>query len=265
MNKLSEEMILKGFTNDTKKNYSYNVNRFFKWIKSNSLNLSNENVKRYFLYLNSKKYDVNTIRQIQASLGFLFKQVIKVNVNFELIPLPKKKKTLPNVISKKEIEKIIQNTSNVKYKLIIEILYSSGLRLSELINLKRKDIDLYKNIIQVKQGKGKKDRITLLSKKVKDTLILYLLDNKFKTEYLFEGRNGKYSKKSIQEILKKSSKDINLISPHDLRHSFATHLLEQGTDIRYIQKLLGHSRLETTTIYTKVMTNKIIEIKSPYD
>jgi len=264
--KLSEELNLRGFSKETKKSYTYNISKFLNWIKLNSLNISNENVRRYFLYLHDKKYDTNTIRLIQASLSFLFKNVIKKEIKYDTIPRPKSKKQLPKVLSKEEIQIILNNTKNEKHKLIISILYSSGLRLSEVINLKREHINIYNDTILIKQAKGKKDRITMLSKKVKEQLTKYLLNTNFKTQYLFEGRCGKYSKKSVQEILKKSSANLNKhITPHMLRHSFATHLLEAGTDIRIIQKLLGHSKLETTTIYTKVANNLLEKVVSPFD
>ncbi len=137
---------------------------------------------------------------------------------------------LPKVISKEEIIKMIELTENTKHKLVISLLYSSGLRLSEIINLKREDIETQRNIILVKAGKGKKDRITILSKKVKSQLISYLIENEFKSKYLFEGRNNsKYTKETVQQIVKNAGKKINKnISPHMLRHSFATHLLEDG-------------------------------------
>ena len=264
--KLNEELKLRAFSPQTKKSYTYNITKYLEWIDKYSLNHSNETVRRYFLYLHNKIYDVNTIRLIQASMLFFFKNVIKRDIEFDTIPRPKRKKELPKVIPKEEIKIIIKNIHNQKHKLIISFLYSSGFRLSEIINLKRNDINIFDNIILVKQGKGRKDRITLLSEKIKPELTKYLLENKFKSDYLFEGRNGKYTKKSVQEILKKASKSINKhVTPHMLRHSFATHLLEAGTDIRYIQSLLGHSKLETTQIYTKIAKNKLKNIKSPFD
>lgn len=264
--KLSEELKLRGFSKETNKNYTYNIIKFLTYIKTNSLNISNDTVRGYFLFLHDKKYDVNTIRLSKASLAFLFTNVIKIDIQFENMPTPKKKKTLPKVLSKEEIKKILNNITNQKHKLIVEILYSGGLRLSEVINLKREHINPFNDTILIEQAKGKKDRITILSKKVKENLTNYLLETQFKSKYLFEGRNGKYTKKSIQEILKKATKNFDKnITPHMLRHSFATHLLEAGTDIRYIQKLLGHSKLETTTIYTKVATNQLEKIKSPFD
>ena len=264
--KLSEELRLRGFSLKTGDSYIYNCGKFFQWIKNTSKNISNYTVREYFLHLNKKDYSSNTIRQVRASIFFLFKNVLSENINLENIPLPKKKKSLPKVLSQKEILEIINHIKNLKHKLMIEIIYSSGLRVSELINLKREDIDSDKDLIRILQSKGKKDRVTILSKKVKKDLFDYLCKTKFKKDYLFEGRDGKYSIKAVQKILEKASKIINKkVTPHMLRHSFATHLLESGTDIRYIQKLLGHVRLETTSIYTHVAKKDFLNIKSPLD
>lgn len=188
------------------------------------------------------------------------------NLNHSIIA-PKKKKQLPKVLTKNEIKILLENIKNQKHKVIIITLYSAGLRLSEVVNLKREHINFENNTILVKQGKGKKDRITILSKKLKNKLSNYLSQNNFITYYLFESQRGKkYDKHTIQKILEKASENMNQkVTPHMLRHSFATHLLESGTDIRYIQSLLGHSKLETTQIYTKVASNKIQHIKSPFD
>lgn len=263
---LSEELKLRGFSLKTRSAYLYNSGKFLQWIKRTSKSISNDTVRRYFLYLNKKGYDTNTIRQIRASICFLFKNALLENINLENIPIPKKKKSLPKVLSQQEVLKIIRNIKNPKHRLIVKIIYSSGLRVSELINLKRVNIDSDKNLVHVVQSKGKKDRMTILSEKVKKDLFDYLCKTKFKTEYLFEGRDGKYSVKAVQKILEKASKVINKkVTPHMLRHSFATHLLEAGTDIRYIQKLLGHSKLETTSIYTHVAKKDYLDIKSPLD
>jgi integrase/recombinase XerD len=263
---LSDEMILRGFSLKTRKAYFYQCKRFFAWIKDNSKNLSVSHVKEYFLFLNNEGYVSSTVRLARASVGFLFSAILNKPVSLEQVPLPKKKKTLPKVLSKKEVLKIINNINNKKHKLMISLLYSSGLRVSELVNLKRTDIDSENNILLIRQGKGRKDRITILSKKVKNDLLFFFCNTTFRTDYLFEGRNGKYSIKTVQKILGKSSKIINKhVTPHMLRHSFATHLLEAGTDIRFIQKLLGHSRLDTTSVYTHVCKKDFLNIKSLLD
>ncbi len=261
LQKVKEQMILQNFTQKTQKAYLYNIEKFLIYLQKNSLNISETPIKRYFLGLH-EVYDVNTIRQIRASILYLLK-LLNMNIQFDEIPSPKRKKLLPKVISKQEIQQIIKNTKNIKHKLIIILLYSSGLRVSEITNLKRTDMNTNNNTILIRQAKGRKDRYTILSNKAKSVLTEYLCQTTFKSQYLFEGRNGKYTIKSIQEILKKSSP--NHITPHMLRHSFATHLLEQGTDIKYIQRLLGHSKLETTSIYTHVANKDFLNIKSPLD
>jgi len=200
------------------------------------------------------------------AIRFFFLEVLGKPLTLEEIPLMKKENKLPKVISKEKIKIMIDSCENLKHKLIIKFLYSSGLRLSELLNLKRSDIDFDNNLILVRQGKGAKDRMTLLSPNLKDNLLKYYSSYKFKTSYIFEGRNGRYSKKSVQKILERLGNKIGLkIHPHMLRHSFATHLLENGTDLRYIQKLLGHSSSTTTEIYTHVANHQLKNIKSPLD
>ena len=270
LTKTTNILTLRGFTKTTKKTYLYHISKYLEYLVKSSQNPDKVSAKKYLLYLHNKQNLLeNTIRIKASSILFLLKEVLKQNVNYIDVPKPKKPKILPKVVAKEDILKIINSIKNKKHKLIVSLLYSSGLRLSEVINLKRKDIETSRNVILVKQGKGKKDRITILSKNVKNQLVDYLIETKFNSELLFEGRNSKkYSSKSIQKIVESSAKEVGIkqhITPHMLRHSFATHLLEDGVDIRYIQKLLGHSNLETTTIYTHVAKNQIENIKSPLD
>lgn len=261
--KLNERLKLRGFTYQTKKSYCYQVKDLLKFLNKNGLNLNNEGVKSYLLSLNLSN---NSIRLKVMAIRFFFLEVLREKLDYTKIPAPKKVKSLPKVLSKEEIKILINSTENLKHKLIIKLLYSSGLRLQEIINLKRKEIDFDRKIIFVSSGKGRKDRITLLSDELKIDLLKYFSSYKFYTDYLFEGRKGKYSKKSVQKVLGAAGKNLHKkVTPHMLRHSFATHLLEAGTDIRYIQKLLGHSDLKTTEIYTHVSTKNLYKIKSPLD
>ena len=263
LQKIKERCKLKGFSEQTIKSYSYNVKKFLEFIGKSRLNLSKEAVK---LYLLSQNVGINSSRLQYASISFFFREILNKPFSFEQVPIKKKEKQLPKVISKEKIKQMIKLTENLKHRLIIKLLYSSGLRLQELIDLKRKDIDFERGIINVKKGKGKKDRITLISEALKLDLLKYYSNNIFKTEYVFEGRSGKYTKKSVQKVLDQAGKKVEIkFTPHMLRHSFATHLLEQGTDIRHIQKLLGHSNLKTTEIYTHVSTKDLSNIKSPLD
>lgn len=263
LTKLIERCKLKGFSTQTIKTYSFHISNFLDFLEKSRLNLDNQGVKSYLLSQNKSR---NTIRLKHMAIRFFFFEILKNPFTFEEIPLMKKEKILPKVISQEKIKLIIENCDNLKHRLIIKLLYSSGLRISELLNLKRKNIDFDRNLILIKQGKGSKDRFTLLSPNLKEDLLKYYSANLFKTEYIFEGKKGKYSKKSVQKILERLGKKIGVkIHPHMLRHSFATHLLEQGTDIRYIQKLLGHSSSTTTEIYTHVANKDLSKIKSPLD
>lgn len=201
-----------------------------------------------------------TVRLAFAAIDFYLRLI---DQPLEKTSLPRRKFALPKVLSKQEIKKIIELTNNPKHKIIIEFLYSSGLRLQELINLKFKHLDFIENMLFVKQGKGRKDRITIVSKKTLDKIKML-----GETGHVFRERMSKYSPRLIQEILKQAGKRAGIkqnVTPHMLRHSFATHLLEQGTYIRYMQALLGHSNFRTTQIYTKVAKNKFKDIRSPLD
>ena len=163
---------------------------------------------------------------------------------------------------------MISKTRNLKHKCIISLLYSAGLRRSELLNLKIEDIDSKRMLILVRQAKGNKDRVTLLANSILEDLRAYYMEWKPKV-YLFEGvHGGKYSPQSILKLVKRASEKAGIpknVTPHMLRHSFATHLLENGTDLRYIQSLLGHNSSRTTEIYTHIATNHFNTIKNPLD
>lgn len=263
LQKLKERCILRGFSKQTIKSYIYNVSKFLEFIEKSGLNLVQGSVKSYLL---SQNVSINTSRLQHASISFFFREILNKPFSLEEIPIKKKEKKLPKVISKEKIKQMIEITENLKHKLVIKLLYSSGLRLQELINLKRKDIDFERNVLNVRKGKGNKDRITLISEGLKLDLLKYYSNTNFQTEFVFEGRHGKYTKKSVQKILDLAGKKLGIkVTPHMLRHSFATHLLEVGTDIRHIQKLLGHSDLSTTEIYTHVSTKDLSKIKSPLD
>ncbi|MGB0346022.1 MAG: tyrosine-type recombinase/integrase [Balneolaceae bacterium] len=180
----------------------------------------------------------------------------------------KKPSTLPEVLSVEEVQRFLNSFKNLKHKAIFTICYSAGLRLSEILNLRIGDIDSSRMQIRIAQSKGKKDRYTLLAPNVLELLRCYVKEYNPK-EFLFEGQyEGKYSGSSIQNLMRKHRKLANIkkkATPHTLRHSFATHLLDNGTDIRYIQELLGHAHISTTQIYTHVSTRNLKDIKSPIE
>ena len=204
-----------------------------------------------------------------CSIKYFFEKVLRRETKSYYFEIPKsKERKLPVVLSKNEVKKILNCTNNLKHKAILSTIYSAGLRLSEVVNLKIADIDGERELIYVRGGKGKKDRITILSIGLLVLLRKYFKEYKPKV-WLFEGFKGdQYSTKSVQKIFYKSLKKSQIdkkVSVHSLRHSFATHLLEQGEDLRYIQKILGHNSSKTTEIYTHITKRGLSKIKSPLD
>ncbi len=241
------EWRMKGYSKRTIETYCYFIRRY----KQSGMGASD------FVYsLVAKGYSTASIRLVCAALRSYLPDTH--------ILVPKRKKRLPVVLSKNEIEKMIASTHNLKHRLVIILLFSSGMRVSELINLCLEDIDLARNMIHLKGCKGGKDRLALLSKKAKAELRRYGVCEGL----VFSKEGRKYSHRSVQQIVSDLAVRAGIpkrVTPHTLRHSFATHLLESGTDIRHIQKLLGHSNLDTTQIYTHVARNDLRRIKSPFD
>jgi len=215
-----------------------------------------------------RKVSISYQNQSINAIKFYYERVLGSQRKIYLVDRPRTEKTLPIVLSPEETQLILVAPTNLKHRAILTTIYSAGLRVSEAIALKKSDIDSKRMQIRVSQAKGKKDRYTLLSPKTLDLLRRYVTQYKPK-EYLFEGFNYQpYSDRSIQSILKSAVKTAGIekrITVHTLRHSFATHLLENGTDLRYIQSLLGHESSRTTEIYTHITTKGFDQIKSPLD
>lgn len=231
--------------------------------------ITEEEIIAFLRYLvNERKISTSYQNQSINAIKFYYERVLGGTRKIYLIERPRKENYLPEVLSEEEIALILKAIPNLKHKAIIMVIYSGGLRISELISLKVKDIDSDRMQIRISQAKGKKDRYTLLSKKTLLTLRLYFKEYKPK-EWLFEGEGGgQYTDSSIYSVFKKAltaAKITKKVSIHSLRHSFATHLLENGTDLRYIQSLLGHSSSKTTEIYTHITNKGFDQIKNPLD
>ena len=260
----------KRYSKSTVKTYTHYFTRFLYKIRNyNPENISAEQINRYILHLiKTEKISSSRQNQIINAIKFYYEKVLGRTTEYYFIERPKKIKILPKIISEGEVERIINAIDNLKHKAMITLLYSAGLRISELLNLKLGDIDSKRNVVIVQNSKGNKDRISLLSEKVLVLLRKYYLEHKPKV-FLFEGQNGgKYSAESLRKVLKKAgekSKIAKHVTPHTLRHSFATHLLERGTDLRYIQTLLGHNSSKTTERYTWVTKKGFEKLKSPLD
>ena len=260
---------LKKYASNTAKAYVSLFEHFINFYKDKELRAIDENDIRSYLQLMVQQNKSNSyINQMINSIKFYYEVVLGMPNRFYSVERPRKHESLPKVISLQEVQLIIKSTNNIKHRCIVSLLYSAGLRRNELLNLKLEDIDSNRMVITVKNGKGNKDRITILSASVLQDLRAYYKEWKPKV-YLFEGPKGeRYSAESVLKIIKAAAQKARIrksISPHMLRHSFATHLLENGTDLRYIQVLLGHSSTKTTEIYTQVAINNIKAIKSPIE
>ena len=265
-----QKLELKRYSLNTARAYVNCFERFINHYREvdNLMALTEVEIQAYLQTLVQQKLSDSYINQTINSIKFYYEVVLAMPDRFYQIDRPIKGQRLPKIISKGQVLAIIENTNNIKHRCIVSLLYSSGLRRSELINLRVKDIDSERMLIRVEQGKGRKDRYTLLSESLLPLLRQYYRKWQPK-EYLFEGQNGgKYSARSIAAIIDKASRRAKIrqkISPHVLRHSFATHLLENGTNLRQIQVLLGHNSSRTTEIYTHVAINSLKGIKNPLD
>jgi site-specific recombinase XerD len=258
------------YSEQTLKNYKSLFEEFINYYHKYDIGKIDEPmIKSYLRYLvTERKVSVSYQNQAINAIKFYYERILGGQRKVYYIDRPRREKTLPTVLSEEEVAGIISSVDNIKHKAILMTIYSAGLRISEAINLKIKDIDSKRMQIRVEQGKGKKDRYTLLSTKTLDILRKYFSEYKPK-QWLFEGQSGEqYSSRSIQNILKAALAKTNIkkkVTVHTLRHSFATHLLENGTDLRYIQNLLGHDSSKTTEIYTHITTKGFDQIKSPLD
>jgi len=259
---LKGELKMRGFSPLTVRNYSFFVEKFLAKSGKSAQDLTQEDAKLYLSDMFDTK-SKNTIMLAAASLKFFFVEVMKKD--FGDIRIPKKDKKLPEVLSKEEVKRLLGACDTQKSKLMLSLLYSGGLRVSELVNMKISDVNFAENTGWVRRGKGAKDRIFTLSQGLSQDLKEYISGRDY--TYLFS-KSKPLTTRNIQKIISglRGKAQINKkVTPHTLRHSFATHLLEQGTDIRVIQVLLGHASLNTTQLYTHISTDKLKSIANPLD
>jgi integrase/recombinase XerD len=274
MGKLREQMKgdleLRGLSPHTRDNYLRHVSQFSRHYGRSPRHLGEKEIKEYLLYLlREKKVSTATVNQCYHALKFLYERTLNRMWVMARVPRVRRLKQLPVVLDKEEVESLFSVTENLKHRAILMLIYSSGLRLTEAARLKVTDIDSKRMLVRIKQGKGRKDRYTVLSKVALEVLREYWSQYR-PTEYLFAGRfPGKpLTGRSIQRVLIKAKDLAGIKKPatvHTLRHSFATHLLEAGTDLYHIQLLLGHRTLNTTTIYLHVSRKELARIISPLD
>jgi len=264
-----DKLELRKYANNTVKTYVTSFETFINYYISKDLVAINESdVRKYILKLVQLDKSNSYINSAINSIKFYYESVLGMPNRFYEIERPRKEKKLPKVLSKEDVLSVIANTNNLKHKCIVSLLYSSGIRRNELVNLKITDIDSKRMLIRIEAAKGNKDRYTLLSHSLLEDLREYY--KQYKPEkYIVEGMYGKqYSGQSIGKIVINAAEKAGIkipVTPHMLRHSFATHLLEAGVDLRQIQVLLGHSSSKTTEIYTHVATTTFKKIKKPLD
>lgn len=269
--KFKHWLLSKRYSDRTITTYTEALKVFLSFYREKPITtITNDDVIRFNNeYILEHQLSSSYQNQMVNAIKLYFATIIESKIEMDKIHRPKREKVLPNVLSKEEVKLILNAHSNRKHKMMLSLIYACGLRCGELLALQPLHIDSKRNIIMIKNAKGKKDRIVPLSPKILVLLRDYYTTFKPQT-YLFEGniKGQPYDSRSLQQVMKQALVKAGITKPatlHWLRHSFATHLLENGTDLRYIQELLGHNSSKTTEIYTHVSTKSIQQIKSPFD
>ena len=262
---LEIELKIRGFSPRTILNYLYYNKQFLRYITKEPNLIDENDIKEYIAWLISeKKASPSTIALAKAALKYYYDEVLKKGI--VNLKTPKIAKKLPIVLTQDEVKLLLKHAGSKKSKIMLKMLYSSGIRVSELVSLNTRDLELDNQTAWVRRGKEAKDRMVILSEAVVKDLRKYLENHL--SGPLFLGKKGGLTTRNIQKIVKGAAERAGIskkVTPHTLRHSFATHLLEAGTDIRIIQELLGHSNLQTTQIYTHVSDEEKRKVKSPLD
>jgi len=265
LKRLESELRLRAFSQNTVSAYMLWNEKFLAFVGKNPDAVVEDDVKNFIGSRMSEGVSPKTVVLMKAALKFFYDGVLKKNI--VNIKSPKISQKLPTVLTKEEMKRLIDATKNETHKLMIMLLYSSGIRLSELINLKAGDLEPEQAMGWVRSGKGAKDRIFMISKNLAEGLKKFTA-SKAREDFVFPGRNGRMTPRNVQKIVAVAAKKAGIekdVHPHTLRHSLATHLLEDGTDIRKIQILLGHTNLTTTQIYAHVSAEELKKIKNPLD
>jgi len=265
--KIKTELQIQGKSKQTQKTYCYFNEKFLDFINKDVKQIDEDDVKKFLANLLSEKnYDNSSVALARSSLKFFYDDLLKKNILVN-IKTPKKQRKLPDVLTKDEIKLLLQNAGSLRNKLLIDFMYSSGLRVSECAKLKLSDLNLEEKTGLLKFGKGGKDRFFILSDKLIEDLKKYR-EKKKELDYIFPGVNGSVGVRAVQRVISRIAVKSGIkkhVYCHLLRHAFATHLLEDGVDIRKIQILMAHSNLQTTAWYTQVSKTELKKIKSPLD
>lgn len=269
--KIDQKINLKSYSRSTINVYKSQIIQFLDFFSNEDVeNLTKDDIEAYVYYLkNRQNISLSKQNQVINAIKFYYEQVLGKERTYYAITRPKKEQKLPEVLSEEEVKMILNAPKNLKHKALLYITYSSGLRISEVIGLRIQDIHSDEGYVFVKGGKGKKDRRTILSDKALTVIRAYF--KKYQPEiWLFEGgkKGQQYTATSIRNVLKRAVSKTNIqtrVTPHTLRHSFATHLVKRGVNLRIIQTLLGHNDIQTTAIYTHIASIDRSVVKSPLD
>lgn len=265
--RFQQEMKLRRLSQKTVKSYTYYITQCLGWSRKGARDVNTDDIRHFLEHLAVDDVSSSTLNTAYSALKFYFGNILHRKFFFN-IPRARRDHQLPTVLSKEEIKKMITLTTNPKHNCMLSLLYGTGMRVGELVRLRMGDVDNCRNIIAIRHGKGAKDRFVMLPVNLREILIKQSQMKK-SCDFLFtNGRGCHLTEATIQKVVKQAAKRAGInrdVSPHTLRHSFATHLLENGTDIRYIQELLGHANLQTTQIYTHVASSSFKNIVSPLD
>lgn len=261
---------VKRYSKNTQKTYIQAISQFLEYFsKTDPSKINNEDIFRYIEHkIKDNKISFSTQKGIVGAIKLFYKYVYNRNIKIDYIYPDRQELKLPKVLAIEDIKKILNSIQNLKHKTLISTIYSCGMRISEALNIKISDIDSKRMMVRIENQKGNRDREVMLSQN-----LLMLLREYYKVykpkKYIFEGqKGGKYTARSAENILKKALKDSKInknASLHTIRHSYATHLIEQGTDIRIVQELLGHKNIKTTQIYTHITDIRKLKVKNPFD
>lgn len=269
LNKFTQLLQIKGYSKNTIASYTSHLRLYAQVFKVNnwSSHTNKELLNNSFQLIHKKDMAYSTQKQFIGALKLFYLELYNRPIYLDALRPTRKATVLPNVLSQQELKRLFKRTTNLKHKAMLVTIYSLGLRSGELLQLKISDFDKDRSVVTIKQAKGKKDRVVVYPERLKVLLRNYYNIYRPKT-YLFEGQKGQYTASSLAKVFKNAMQRAKInksATLHTLRHSYATHLLEQGTDIRVIQKLLGHKNIKTTQIYTHVAKTELLKVKSPID
>jgi len=269
LRRTDEEMRLKGFSPKTRKLYLGHLRRFYRQRGSPDPRCTAEECRRWLLALMDQDYSYSYVSQALSAIKFVHRQLLRCESPVARIPRPRKGSPLPTVLGRGEVKRFLAELRNPKHRAVVLVLYSSGLRVGEALRLRLEDIDSERGVIHVRDGKGRKDRVVMLAQVTLEELRSYARMER-PHHWLFPGerRDRHMHSRTVQRAVTQAARAAGIrkkVTPHTLRHSLATHLLEEGTDLRYIQRLLGHKKSTTTEIYTRVANRDLARIRSPAD